>query len=108
MKEKQIIEVLENLVNKEITFEEARDKLFVLYGVMPRFFVDLRSGCGAVRDRLHPDFDADYQGLHNDTIDVIEYKHGFQNSEINSWDMKQEDINFLNERCASLNGDSRQ
>ena len=36
MKEKQIIEVLDSLINKEITFEEARYKLFVLYGVMPR------------------------------------------------------------------------
>ena len=61
MKEKEIIEVLDNLVEKRITFEQARDKLFVLYNVMPRFFVDLRSGCGAVRDRLHPNFDPDYQ-----------------------------------------------
>ena len=72
--------------------------------VMPRFFVDLRSGCGAVRDRLHPNFDPDYQGLHNDTCDVVEYRHGFQNSETKSWDMKQEDVDFLNGRCASLNG----
>lgn len=104
MKEKEIIKVLDNLVEKRITFEQARDKLFVLYNVMPRFFVDLRSGCGAVRDRLHPNFDPDYQGLHNDTCDVVEYRHGFQNSETKSWDMKQEDIDFLNERCASLNG----
>jgi hypothetical protein len=34
MKEKQIIKVLDNLVNKEITFGEARDKLFLLYGVV--------------------------------------------------------------------------
>jgi hypothetical protein len=34
MKEKQIIKVLDNLVNKEITFGEARDKLFVLYSVV--------------------------------------------------------------------------
>ena len=34
MKDKQIIEVLDNLIKKEITFEEARDKLFILYGVV--------------------------------------------------------------------------
>jgi len=100
----ELSKIAQDLDQGTITENEAKSLLLSLLGVMPRFFVDLRSGCGAVRDRLHPDFDADYQGLHNDTIDVIEYKHGFQNSEINSWDMKQEDINFLNERCASLNG----
>jgi len=91
--------------NEKLAELKAIKKQLLLHlTVMPRFFVDLRSGCGAVRDRLHPDFDADYQGLHNDTIDVVEYRHGFQNSETKSWDMKQEDINFLNERCTSLNG----
>jgi len=65
--------------------------------------VDLRSGCGAVRDKLHPKFNPDYQGLHKDTIDVVEYRHGFQDNILNSWNMYQEDIDFLNEQCASLN-----
>ena len=72
--------------------------------IKPRFFVDLRSGCGAVRDRLHPNFEPDYQGLHNDTCDVVKYRHGYQNSKTKSWDMRQEDIDFLNDCCASLNG----
>ena len=29
--------------------------------VMPRFFVDERNGCIAIRDRQHPDFDIDHQ-----------------------------------------------
>jgi hypothetical protein len=70
-----------------------------------RFFVDIRSGCGAVRDRLHPQYDPDYPGLHQDTVDVIEYRHGFRNTGDSGifWDMKQEDVDFLNELCASLN-----
>ena len=97
------IKLLEKVAKGEITPEQADNKLLVLYGVMPRFFVDLRSGCGAVRDRLHPNYDPEYQGLHSDTIDVIEYRHGFQNHEKNCWDMKQDDVDFLNERCDSLN-----
>lgn len=41
-----------------------------------RFFIDERSGCIAVRDKLHPKFDPDYPGLHFDTPDVIYYGHG--------------------------------
>lgn len=41
-----------------------------------RFFVDVRGGCVAVRDREHPDYDADYRGLHFDMPDVMAYWHG--------------------------------
>ena len=88
----------------ELIWEALKEQLII--GVVPRFFVDLRSGCGAVRDRLHLNFNPDYPGLHNDTIDVVEYRHGFQNSETNSWDMYKEDIDFLNERCDSLNANN--
>jgi len=27
--------------------------------IIPRFFVDLRSGCGEVRDSQHPDYNPD-------------------------------------------------
>ena len=33
MKEKEITKVLDALIEKEITYDEAKDKLFVLYGV---------------------------------------------------------------------------
>lgn len=68
-----------------------------------RYFVDIRSGCAAIRDRHHPDYNPDYQGLHFDTIDVVEYKHGFQNKEIQSWDMLPEDIEHLVNKCKILN-----
>ena len=41
--------------------------------VMPRYFVDIRGGCGAVRDKWHKSYDEDYPGLHSDTPDVVEY-----------------------------------
>lgn len=68
-----------------------------------RYFVDIRGGCAAVRDSEHPDYNSDYQGLHQDTIDVVEYRHGFQNPETNSWDMKKEDVDYLNNLCEELN-----
>ena len=49
--------------------------------VSSRFFIDERVGCIAVRDKKHPSYDPDYQGLHNDTADVIFYAHGNKNYE---------------------------
>jgi len=68
-----------------------------------RFFVDLRSGIGAVRDRLHPYYDPEYNGLHSDTPDVIEHRTGYKDLKTGAWIMEQEAIDFLNEYCNSLN-----
>ena len=68
-----------------------------------RYFVDIRSGCGAVRDNQHPTFDPSYPGLHFDTSDVVFYKHGYQDRQDNCWKMKEEDIEFLNKECVRLN-----
>lgn len=43
-----------------------------------RYFVDHRSGCVAVRDSRHTDFDPDYQGLHPDTPGVVFCRGGEQ------------------------------
>lgn len=67
----------------------------------PRYFVDIRSGCGAVRDRKHENYNERYPGLHHDTSDVVEYKHGFQGK--GTWNMLQEDIDYLNNLCNRLN-----
>ena len=75
-----------------------------IHSVMPRFFLDVRAGCAAIRDRKHPDYNEDYQGLHSDTLDVVEYRHGFQNHDKKCWDMREEDIKHLTDYCASLNG----
>lgn len=68
-----------------------------------RYFVDIRSGCGAVRDRQHPDYNESYPGLHSDTPDVVLYKHGLKNTEFGGWEMSEEDIKELEELCDKLN-----
>jgi len=67
----------------------------------PRFFVDKRPGCIAVRDRLHPDFDPSYQGLHFDTVDVIYYSHGVKAQD--GWVMADRDVKKAHSVCDHLN-----
>lgn len=50
----------------------------------PRFFVDSRVGCIAVRDRDKTD--PEYQGLHHNTEGVVWYEHGEQRG--NQWVLK--------------------
>ncbi len=61
-----------------------------------RYFVDVRVGCAAVRDRQHPDYDESYPGLHWYTKDVIAYKHGMSV-------VSEEDVKELEELCDKLN-----
>lgn len=69
--------------------------------VTPRYFVDIRCGCGAVRDKWHESYDEDYQGLHSDTPDVVEYKQGYTDNGV--WNIKDEDVKYLNDLCDRLN-----
>ncbi len=68
-----------------------------------RYFLDIRTGCAAVMDRQHPDYDESYPGLHFDTGGVVLYKHGFKNNENGGWDMRQQEIDELQELCDKLN-----
>lgn len=70
---------------------------------IPRYFVDVRIGCGAVRDKWHESYDEDYSGLHSDTPDVVEYKHGYIASGV--WRMKDEDVKYLIDLCEHLNNE---
>lgn len=70
--------------------------------IIPRYFVDIRSGCAAIRDKWHKSYDESYQGLHADTSDVVEYKHGYVHNA--TWTVSQEDIDHLNEVCKCMNG----
>lgn len=45
----------------------------------PRFFVDERTGCIAVRDKLHTD--PEYPGLHSDTEGIVFFAGGVPQSE---------------------------
>jgi len=73
--------------------------------VMPRFFVDERNGCIAIRDRQHPDFDIDHQGLDANLPDVVDFKMGEQIkfSNFTTWDLAPEIISDFKSRCALLN-----
>lgn len=64
-----------------------------------RYFVDMRTGCIAVRDRMYTD--PEYQGLHEDTPGVVKYWHGKIGD--NAWYVPikfQEEALFL---CKELN-----
>jgi hypothetical protein len=103
------------MINQKITYsqyKEAQDivdryhkeqKLLNELGDEPRYFVDIRTGCGAIRDRLHPTYDETYPGLHHDTKDVIEYIHGYTENGV--WIMKEEDLDYLHKKCQELNND---
>ena len=66
-----------------------------------RYFVDIRNGCAAIRDRLHESYDEEYPGLHQSTEDVVENKHGYISK--NSWVLREEDIQYLHDKCKKLN-----
>lgn len=66
-----------------------------------RFFVDERVGCVAVRDRKHPEYDPDYNGLHCDTPDVVFYDHGTRNND--EWTVSTRSVVQANEICKHLN-----
>lgn len=66
-----------------------------------RYFLDIRVGCGAVRDKLHEFYEEDYPGLHSETPDVVEYKAGHFINGV--WEMREEDIKYLKDLCEKLN-----
>jgi len=71
-------------------------------GVMPRFFVDERVGCIAIRDTQHPEFDVEYQGLDCELPDVVKFEIGTLIN--NEWVVSEEIIENFKSECASLNG----
>jgi hypothetical protein len=68
-----------------------------------RYFLDIRAGCAAVRDRRHPNYDETYPGLHQDMPDVVLYKHGSNHISVMGWVVKEEDIEELKSLCDKLN-----
>ena len=76
----------------------------------PRYFVDQRGGCIAVRDRTLTD--PDYQGLHSYTPGVVWYEHGEMQTEEcptckcmrdRGWHLSEMVIRQAHEECARLN-----
>jgi hypothetical protein len=70
--------------------------------VMPRFFVDERVGCIAIRDSHHPDFDIEHQGLDSELPCIVKFEMGKLVN--NEWVVSDETIEQFKSDCASLNG----
>jgi hypothetical protein len=70
--------------------------------VMPRFFLDERVGCIAIRDLHHPDFDVEHQGLDSELPDVVEFEMGKLVN--NEWVVSEDVTNYFREKCRLLNG----
>lgn len=81
----------------------------------PRYWVDHRSGCIAVRDRLHPKRDDGRQGLDPEMPDVVKYWGGRQKrtacpacgqTVCGEWEISEESVKAAFALCAQLNGSS--
>jgi hypothetical protein len=68
---------------------------------LDRYFLDVRSGCAAIRDRHHKNFDPTYPGLHEDTPDVVKYIHGKRTS--SGWTLDSKELGMLEELKEKLN-----
>lgn len=66
---------------------------------LPRFFVDERGGCIAVRDRTLTD--PEYPGLHHDTEGVVWYRHG--TTKDGCWSVDPKHVEEAKAECTRLN-----
>lgn len=72
--------------------------------VMPRFIVDERSGCIAIRDTHNPEFN-NSEGLNQDMPDVVDFEMGtkINTGRFISWDLDPEIIKQFINKCNQLN-----
>lgn len=70
----------------------------------PRYVVDERNGCIAIRDTQHPDY-MKSNGLESDMADVIEYELGtsLYFDKKMTWDLDPEIIKKFYKKCDILN-----
>ena len=88
-------------MNTENNCEKEETKALSQDAVMPRFFVDDRIGCIAIRDRQHSDFDLEHQGLDSELSDVVEFEMGKLVN--NEWVVSEEVIKSFKDKCRLLN-----
>ena len=81
---------------------EAENPTLSKGAVMPRFFLDIRLGCIAIRDSHHPDFDIEHQGLDSELPDVVEFEMGKLVN--NEWVVSEDVTNSFKDKCRFLNG----
>lgn len=89
------------MINKKIS-NEAPNPPLRKGAVMPRFFLDERVGCIAIRDSHHPEFDVEHQGLDSELPDVVEFEIGKLVN--NEWVVSEDVTNSFREKCRLLNG----
>lgn len=68
-----------------------------------RYFVDVRVGCVAIRDRQHPTYNPEYHGLSSELEDVVEYVEGKR--EFDLFVSDDAEVERLYKRCEQLNND---
>jgi hypothetical protein len=98
---------IKNDMNKENeTSDKHKNGNDFIADVMPRFFIDERAGCIAIRDREHPKFDKDHKGLEAYLPDVVAFEMGKQVKlgKFISWDLEPKIIKAFKNRCDILNG----
>ena len=84
----------ENMTNQE-TEQLSNDD------VLPRFFVDKRVGCIAIRDSHHPEFNKEHQGLDYELPCIVKFKMGeYVNNE---WNLSNQIIEQFILECNCLN-----
>ena len=88
-------------MNEKVS-NEAENPALNKGAVMPRFFVDERVGCIAIRDTQHPEFDVEHQGLDAELPDVVKFEMGKLVN--NEWVVSDETVEQFKSDCASLNG----
>lgn len=81
---------------------EAENPTLSKGAVMPRFFLDERLGCIAIRDSHHPDFDIEHQGLDSELPDVVEFEMGKLVN--NEWVVSEDVTNSFKDKFRFLNG----
>jgi hypothetical protein len=71
-----------------------------------RYFVDVRVGCAAIRDRQHPSYNPEYHGLSSELEDVVEYVLGKRDFDpASEWVLDDDEVERLYKRCEQLNNE---
>ena len=84
---------------------EDKDKALHIADVMPRFIVDERNGCIAIRDTHNPEFN-NSEGLNQDMPDVVDFEMGtrINTGRFITWDLDPKIIKRFRNKCHRLNG----
>ena len=110
---KSLVKIMEKLdlqFPKEYTdeFLDSKALLIHLKDSIPtnRYVIDKRCGCIAIRDSEHSAFNKS-QRLRHDMPDVVDFRMGFRvecSDGVSGWELSDDSINFIKERCDQLNG----